>query len=357
MKKILVLGATGAMGMPLIEYLSSLPDYLVYATSRSKQNSLNINWIQGNGQDFSWVKHLLEDTHFDAIVDFLNYSTNAFKERYEFYLSHTDHYIFLSSARVYAVTEEVIDETSPRILDVCKDKDYLSGDTYDLAKARSEDLLLNSSHTNYTIVRPSITYNSSRLQFCIFELNEWVYRVLDGNSIIFPKQLESVFTTMTHGKDVAYSISKLMFLPESFGEIFNINGGGCSTWGDILKIYRKAIENCTNKTVKVCEVDNVEKIAIDLQRYYQYKYARGVSRRFSNDKLESVIGPFEWLSIEQGLTECIQQFFENGANINRPDFRKIAYFDRLVHEFTPLSRFDSIKRKAGYCLYRLGLYK
>lgn len=357
MKRILVLGATGAMGIPLIDYLSANPEYLVYATSRKKQNSTKINWIQGNGQDHSWVKQLLEDTHFDAIVDFLNYSTDSFKERYEFYLSHTDHYVFLSSARVYAVTEDIIDETFPRILDVCQEQDYLSGDTYDLAKARSEDLLLNSSYTNYTIVRPSLTYNSSRLQFCIFELNEWIYRVLDGNSIIFPKQLEGVYTTMTHGKDVAHAISKLLFLPESFGEVFNINGGGCSTWGDILKIYCKAIERSTNKTVNVCEVDNVEKIATDLGRYYQFKYARGISRRFSNDKLESVIGSIEWLPIEQGLTECIQQFIENGANINRPDFRKVAYFDRLAHELTPLRRFSSLKAKVGYGLCRFGLYK
>lgn len=354
-KKVLVFGATGAMGFPLVEILSKNAEWEVYATSRKQRESSRIKWIQGDGHDFSWTKSLLTENCYDVVVDFLNYGTAAFRERYEFVLSHSAHFIFLSSARVYAENDDTIKEDAPRILDVCQDQAYLAKDSYDLAKARQEDLLNASRSNNYTIIRPSLTYNNDRLQFAIFEMKEWIYRVLDGNGIVFPKEMEHIYVTMTYGYDVANVLSKLLLNPSSYGETFNVNGGGDKTWGEILQIYKRAIETCTNRHIHVCKVDNVEKISKDLNRYYQYKYARGISRRFSNEKVESVVGPVDWTSIENGLSQCIRSFFENGAKTSFPSFRMIAYLDRLTRERTPLSRFHSLKQKIGYELCRLGL--
>lgn len=355
MKKVLVFGASGAMGTPLIEILSENSDYDVYATSRQERVSDKIHWLRGDGHDKEWVESLFGQYDFDAIIDFLVYGTSSFKERYELLLSNTSHYIFLSSARVYAEYDGIIRENSPRILDVCQDGEYLAGDTYDLAKARQEDILLQSQYNNYTIIRPSLTYNAGRLQLTLFEKDEWMYRVFDGNSIIFPEEMRNVKTTMTYGKDVAGVIARLLFKKEFFGEIFNVSGGGCRSWGEVLDIYMAAIENCTHNSVKVCKVDGAEKIAKDLKRYSQYKYARGVSREFSNDKINNALGGIDWMTIENGLTQCVQDFFDQGAIVKWPEFRRASYFDRLVHEYTPLKRFDTLKHKAGYIIYRFGI--
>lgn len=358
MKKILVLGASGAMGMPLAEMLSHNPDVKVTATSRRKMESNTaVCWVQGNGKDIPFLESLLVEGQFDGVVDFLVYSTEEFKERYELFLKQCKHYIFLSSARVYAATNDVIDESFPRILDVSNDAAYLSTDPYELAKARQEDLLNNSGFRNYTIVRPSLTYNNTRMQFTIFELNEWIYRVFDNNSIIFPEEMSSVVTTMTYGQDVASAIVKLLFNPLSMGETFNINGGGSSTWGQILEIYTNAIQQYHGRKPSICFVKNVESIAEHLNRLGQYKMARGINRQFSNEKLKRVIGPMEFISIENGLTQCMKVFFQNADQLRYPDFRTAAYLDRLANEYTPLLRFDTAKRKLGYALCRFGLYE
>ncbi|MEO2263754.1 hypothetical protein [Dorea sp. YH-dor228] len=54
-------------------------------------------------------------------------------------------------------------EESPRLLDVCRDADYLKTEEYALKKAKEEDFLKQKGK-NWTIVRPSITYNSERLR-------------------------------------------------------------------------------------------------------------------------------------------------------------------------------------------------
>ena len=355
MKKILVLGATGAMGAPLVRILAGLPDVEVYASSRKPHTGEAIHWKQGNAKDFSWTRSLLEEIRFDAIVDFLSYSTAEFQERYQFFLGHTAHYLFLSSARVYAKSESLLTENSPRILDVCTDEAYLAGDSYDLAKAREENLLNRSGKNNYTIIRPSLTYNSARMQFTLFELDEWIYRVLDGNSILFPEEMAEIRTTMTHGDDVAAVIARLILNPAAFGETFNINGGGSRSWEEILRIYQNAIQSATGKPVKYCPVKDAAKIASALNRYDQYRLARGISREFSNAKVEAAIGGFQWRSPEEGLTQCVEQFFGAGASVRRPGVRRIAYYDRLTGEHTKLSHFPTTKEKLLYCLCRTGI--
>lgn len=356
MKRILVTGATGAMGKPLVQQLCCDPNIEVYATSRKSMDSNNrIHWLQGNAKENEFFFNLLTKNRFDAVVDYMAYSTKEFKERYEFVLKNTSHYIFTSSARVYARTEKEIDENSPRILDVCTDETYLLGDSYDLAKARQEDLLIHAPQNNWTIVRPSLTYNEARMQFTIFELEEWIYRVIDNNSLIFPKEMRNVVTTMTWGNDVADAVARLIGNENAYGDIFNISGGGNKTWGDILKIYTSSIEKITQRKVEVMEIDGVEKIAKHLNRYDQYRLARGISRRFSNNKIELITGKTDWKPIEQGLDECIQKCLINHYVRKWPSPRMAAYLDRKAGGYTPIKRFHTIKGKVGYVLYRFGV--
>ena len=63
----------------------------------------------------------------------------------------------------------MITEESERLLDTSIDQDFLSTDEYSLTKARQEDILQSSKQKNWTIIRPYITYGTSRLQ-----LGTWI---------------------------------------------------------------------------------------------------------------------------------------------------------------------------------------
>ena len=349
MKKALILGATGVMGQPLVRLLSASGEWQVSATSRRARSDAAVRWIRGDGHDIAFLRELLSQTRYDCVADFLNYGTESFRERYELFLNNVGHYIFLSSARVYAPHDGLIDETSPRLLDVSRDADYLRTDPYELAKAREENLLNDSRAKNYTIIRPSLTYGSHRMQFTLFEMEEWLYRVLDGNSVIFPEDMAEIRTTMTRGEDVARLISRLALNEKAFGETFNINGGGSLTWGEILRVYVRAIQAERRTPVKVCAVADAGKLARELGRYSQYRYARGIHRTFSNQKIAAVVGEADCVPITEGLTQAVRQFLRSGDRPERyRDFRTVAKLDRIAGERTALRRFDSVKHKIAY---------
>ena len=156
------------MGVPLVKLLSQKGN-IVYVTTRSKKHNLgNIKYICGNAKDTIFFKSLM-NRNYDVIFDFMVYGTEEFKQRLDILLNHTKQYFFFSSARCYADFGKPIREDSPRLVDACKDLEYLATDEYGLAKGREENLLFNSQKNNWTIIRPYITYNAYRIQLGVYE--------------------------------------------------------------------------------------------------------------------------------------------------------------------------------------------
>lgn len=350
---MLILGGTGAMGTYLCKYLDN-DLFAITVTSRKKHISDrdNLGYVQGNAKDFDFIKNLLAEQSYDVIIDFMVYTTAEFRNRYKLFLDSTQQYIFISSARVYAQSDEPLTENSPRLLDVCTDNEYLQTDEYALSKARQEDMLIKSGKRNFTIVRPSLTYDSNRLQFGISEKDEWLYRALHGRSVIFPKDMENVKTTMAYGADVAKAISMLVGNSKAMGETVHITGQTSNTWNEILDIYRRVFREKTGKDMKVLMTGDSMEIARNLRRTYQIKYARRINRIFSCEKLESIIGNTTFLTAEEGLKKCLEEFLDGTRVFKEAGIRSHAYFDRLAHEHTALSEFPGVKRKIKYLILR-----
>lgn len=145
-KDILILGGTGVMGTYLVDLLNKNFDYNIFITTRkSYDNKDNVYYIKGNAHDLTFITPLVKSKKWYAIIDFMNYSTIEFEERNEVYLKNTEQYIFLSSARVYSESTNLITEDSNRLLDTVADVTFLKTDDYSLAKAREENILQSKS--------------------------------------------------------------------------------------------------------------------------------------------------------------------------------------------------------------------
>ena len=206
---------------------------------RLPQNE-NIKYICGNAHDIAFVRRIIT-AGYDAVIDFMNYHpAGEFLERCELLTGSTGHYVFLSSSRVYADSPTPITETSPRLLDVCTDSEYLRTDEYALSKAREEDILRNSGTKNWTIIRPYITYSNERLQLGVYEKERWLYRALQGKPVVFSEDIARARTTLTWGHDVAEGIAGLLGRSGAFGQTFHITGDESMKWRDIAEVYREA---------------------------------------------------------------------------------------------------------------------
>lgn len=346
---ILILGGTGAMGVPLVKLLSK-KENKIYVTTRSrKENQENVTFVQGNAKNADFFLSLM-DRQYDAIIDFMVYGTEEFEHRIPLLLDHTNQYFFFSSSRCYAESKTPITEDSPRLVDICTDETYLSTDEYGLAKGREENLLFESGRKNWTIIRPYITYNSYRIQLGVYEKENWLRRALEGRTIVFPKDIAERRTSLTFGSDVAGALVDLIGNEKAYGEAFHITTDEFHTWGDILEFYCKKIKEKTGKKPKVKFVNDSTELQ-NVWNRWQIKYDRLYDRTFDNSKIESVRGKYDYKPCFEGLEECLNNFLENPKWLSM-NIKYEAWCDRQTGEITPLSEIPGKKNKLKYIKWR-----
>lgn len=336
------------MGTPLARLLVDGGNE-VYVTSRQQHvKAGRIHFIQGNAKDLSFLASVLKQEQYDAVVDFMSYTTNEFERRYRLFLDSTQQYVFISSARVFAESAQPLTEDSPRLLDTSTDLAYLETDEYGLAKARQEDLLKKNGRKNYTIVRPSVTYNDYRLQLGALEKENWLYRAMHGRSIVFSEDIACKLTAMTHGDDVAKAIASLIGNKKAYGMSFNVASDQSYTWSEILDFYLSALRS---KGIDFKVVMSKETIKMKDTRFvYQVKYARRFNRVFCIKALKDV-GDADFRSPKEGVGEVLGHFLEKPMFLPI-DWRYEAWSDRISGEYTPLSEIPSIRNKVMYICYR-----
>lgn len=349
---ILVLGGTGAMGIPLVNKLAL--ENKVYVTTRGfKESTGNIKYLQGNATQPDFIDQILGMMQWDVIVDFMVHSEINLKVFLPKFLDNTRQYIFISSARVYAQTEELITEDSPRLLEASTDVEYLKTNEYALAKAREEDLLLKSGRKNFTIIRPSITYNSNRLQLGVLEKENWLYRALKGRSIVFSNDINDKLTTMTHGYDVSMGISSLIGKDDALGHVFHITYPTSLLWSEVLSIYLSVLEKHLGRKVNVVMTEKSTNLKFKY-RVYQVIYCRYFNRTFDNSKISQYCDVNDFTPPQLGLKKCLEDF------LNNPTFQYIpwdleALQDKASKEFTPLREIRGKGAKFTYFCYRYNL--
>lgn len=350
--KILLIGGTGAMGSHLTEILASNKNNEVFITTRKKRESIgNIFYIVGNAHDNNFLKTLLKD-NWDVIVDFMVYNTNEFRSRIIDLLNSCKQYVFLSSSRVYADSNTPIREVDKRLLDVCKDREYQLTDEYALTKARQENILQESGKSNWTIIRPYITFAENRLQLGVLELQDWLYRALLGHTIVFSEDISQRYTTLTYGYDVARGIASILGNEKAFGRAFHITQSKSMKWGEILNIYLDIILNETGIKPKVKMVAEHPYVT-DKGRRYQVIYDRRYNRKFDNSAINEFIDTSSFLSTEEGIKKSLTTFIrQNKAKKFTLNPSHEGKYDRITNERMSLALFDGIKSKTIYLLER-----
>ena len=236
-KSILVLGGTGAMGRYLVPKLAD-DGYRVDVVSLDDWTSdrANLRYLKANAKDEAVRAQLLAN-HYDGIVDFMIYHTTPeFRHVAPQMLANTDHYIYLSTYRVFDESVPT-DERSPRLWDTVTEPDFHNSEDYCMFKARGEDWLRASAFGNWTIIRPAITYSQKRCQLTTLEREHFLPLASSGDPIYISEETWNVQATMSWAGDVAEMIRRLMFRPDALRDDFNVCTAEHHTWGEVAAIY------------------------------------------------------------------------------------------------------------------------
>ena len=348
-RRALLLGGTGAMGSHLTSLLAH-DGWDVTVTSRSGRISgdPNVTYARGDAHDPAFLGDVISQG-WDVVVDFMVWSTGAFRDVRDLLLGSCRQYVFLSSYRVFA-NSPVIDERSPRLLDVSEDVEYLATDEYALAKARQEDLLRASERGNWTIVRPAITYSSGRLQLCTLECGEWLTMVLGGHPVPLPAEMLAKQTTMTWGGDVALMISRLMGLREALGEDYDVCTSRHRSWAEVVEIYRSLLPF------------EVQRVALSAFEWacgspWQCRYDRMYDRVMNNSKVLVATGLSEsdLTDLADGLTSAVGDTLRKGVPAPA-GMRRLGRLDRLGGGLIGPAAFSRLPGASavGYAKYLTG---
>jgi nucleoside-diphosphate-sugar epimerase len=331
MKKILLLGGTGAMGVYLVPALAKR-GCEVSVTSRASRASGETKFILGDAQNTSFLKQTLNDGSYDCVVDFMNYSTAHFKERASFLLENSSKYVFLSSYRVFAGCDAPITESSPRLLDACDDAQYLKTDEYGLAKARQENILRASPKKNWTIVRPAITFSLNRFQLCTLEANMLLFRAFAGLPVALPSEMLAKKAAITWAGDVADMIASIALEPASAGEDFNVCSSESQSWNDVAEVYKREIGLQITET-------SLDKYIWAVGGKYQVMYDRMFNRVMDNSKILKLMGTSQE-SLTPPLEGLSQELRKLGGKMPptlKPNYAAHARMDKLTSVKTPLN--------------------
>ncbi|WP_273524644.1 polysaccharide pyruvyl transferase family protein [Mailhella massiliensis] len=278
MGKILLLGGTGALGAYLVDELVKT-DHSVYITSRSKHNDYNnIHYLLGNAKDEVFLESVLKDSY-DCVVDFMIWPTLTFKNKYEEIINKTGHYIYLSSYRAYADSDmKPLSEESPLLVDVTTDKEYLKTDEYALAKGREERVLKDSPYSNYTIIRPAITFSKSRFQLGTLEASSIIHRTIKGLPLLLPREMMNKRAAVSWAGDVGRMMAFLLGNDKAKKEIFNVATAESHTWGEIATYYHELI----GTNIVLGDLNSYINV---VRGQYQVKYDRMLNRVVDNSKI------------------------------------------------------------------------
>jgi len=307
-KKILILGATGAMGHYLTQKCVDagyevdavcLEDAVSYAP--------NLRYIKtADARDPEFVDKIVKNGY-DAVVDFMIYNSISFRETFYKYCESCGQYIYTSSCRVYANEADPIVESSPRLLDVTCDRELLFSDDYCMHKARGEDALRASKYKNWTIIRPSTTYSAKRCQLLTLERKKILAHIRSGEPVLLDEAARRIPASLTWGGDVAEMIFRLIFNEKAVTEDFNVTSSEYHTWEDIAGYYNDIfglkyewVDGITYQKFRNPKFDPENSLAA----IWQMKYARLFDRKYDNSKMLAATGlkQEQFLTLYRGLS-------------------------------------------------------
>ncbi|HSG43415.1 MAG TPA: SDR family oxidoreductase [Anaerolineales bacterium] len=239
--KILFIGGTGIISSACAD-LATARGHELYILNRGVSTKYPLpegaTLLQGDiHADEAHLTSLVAEHRFDAVVDYIAFSTYDIERDLRFFRGKTDQFVFISSASAYQkpLQSYLITEETPL------ENPYWE---YSRNKIDSENLLMKEYRENgfpVTIIRPSHTYGHSQIPFAVSSwLQPWtvIDRMIRREKVIVPGDGTSLWV-LTWNADFAKGLVGLLGNPEAIGEVFQITSDQVLSWDQIyLEAYQ-----------------------------------------------------------------------------------------------------------------------
>lgn len=326
MFSLLLVGGTGVLSSAVVAE-AKLRGFNVTTITRGNrklpQGVRNIVCDRGNYEELS----KLLNKKYDAIIDFLCYTTKDVEDSYAFYSQYTKQYFFISSCAVY----------DTRIADICREESpkVLPMWAYSIEKWAAEVKLSKMARDKpcyYTIIRPCVTYDDTRIPYGISPQYgyHWTLcsRILTGKPIITWNKGDNR-CNMMRVEDFAVGVVGLVGNPKAYNEAFNICGDETPSFREVLNI----VEGYLNKKAVTIDLP-VEFYAKQIPyRAGELIGGRSIDSYYSNEKIKSAVPEFrQTISIREGIFKTLDAYNEHNYE-HGIDWKFDAETDRSIRNW------------------------
>lgn len=308
-KKVLLIGGNGTLGTYTAKELSAMGHNLdIICLEDNQADTDRIKYYKATA-NIDFLKEFLKDKYYDGIVNFILYEdVDEYKPIHKILSEKTDHLIFLSSYRVYADLQHPITETAPLLFDVSEDEDFLKNEKYAVSKAKAEHFIREESGTtNWTIVRPVISFSDKRFDIVTRNGSEVIDRTKNNEIITLPEVSRNLTAGLDWAGNSGKLIANLLFKENALGEAYTVSSAQNLTWGEVANIYTELL-GAKFKWVSTEEFVN-ENPYLRISPWI-LKYDRFFDRKIDNKKILSATGlkKDDFVSIKDGIKIELHKF-------------------------------------------------
>ncbi|HMN59082.1 MAG TPA: SDR family oxidoreductase [Anaerolinea sp.] len=301
--KVLFIGGTGIISSACSE-LALARGVELYLLNRGKSfrpTPEGARLLNGDIRDLASAQSALGSMTFDAVVDWVAFTTEHIETDLQLFHGRTGQYVFISSASAYQTPPSSLPVRESTVLD---NPFWL----YSRNKIACEERLVRAYREEkipVTIVRPSHTYDRTLLPM------DGGYTVLDrmlkGKQVIVPGDGTSLWT-LTHHADFAKGLVGLLGNSKAIGESIHITSDEWLSWNQIFEIIARAA-GCEPKMVHVPS---------DLINAYDPNWGAGLlgdkahSMVFDNAKIKALVPDFNAvIPFSRGAEEIVAWYRED----------------------------------------------
>lgn len=301
--KVLFIGGTGIISSACSE-LALARGVELYLLNRGKSfrpTPSGAKLLNGDIRDLASAQSALGSLTFDAVVDWVAFTTEHIETDLQLLRGRTGQYVFISSASAYQTPPSSLPVRESTVLD---NPFWL----YSRNKIACEERLVRAYREEkmpVTIVRPSHTYDRTLLPM------DGGYTVLDrmlkGKPVIVPGDGTSLWT-LTHHADFAKGLVGLLGNSKAIGESIHITSDEWLSWNQIFEIVARAAG---------CEARMVH-VPSDLINAYDPNWGAGLlgdkahSMVFDNAKIKALVPDFNAvIPFSRGAEEIVGWYLED----------------------------------------------
>ncbi|MER7006749.1 NAD-dependent epimerase/dehydratase family protein [Dactylosporangium sp. NPDC000555] len=259
--------------------------------------------LRADIRDAASVREAIAGHTFDAVVDWVAFTTDHVHADIELFRGRTGQYVFISSASAY--------QTPPARLPVVESSPLRNPFwQYSRDKIACEDLLVKVYRDKgfpATIVRPSHTYDRTLVPFD----GGWTVpaRMRAGKEIVVHGDGTSLWT-LTHHEDFARAFVPLLGHPRAIGDVFQITSDDVLTWNQIAEHLAAAL----GTTAKIVHVPSDAIAATDAEWGAGLLGDKAHSMVFDNAKVKALVPDYvATIPFHRGAREIVAWFDEDPA--------------------------------------------